>query len=91
MKGSRKLLFGFVCLLFLAGGLWLCLRPELAEAGKVLFPAFAAAVVGVVGAVVAGNVGEHVATTKAAASAALTREEIDKRVRLAIAAQEPKA
>jgi outer membrane lipoprotein SlyB len=91
MRGARKLGFGFIGLLFLAGGLALCLRPAYADAGKVLYGSFAAGVVGVVLAVIGGNVGEHVAQSKVGAAAAtaagaLTREEIEKRVAAALEA-----
>ncbi len=59
MKGWRKLIFGLLGLLFLAGAFAACLRWP--EAGKVLFATFAAADVGIVSAVVVGNVGEHFA------------------------------
>ena len=57
--GHRKLMFGFVGLFFLVGGLALCLQRG--EVGQVAFPAYATAVVTIVTAVVLGNVGEHLA------------------------------
>jgi len=86
MRGSRKLLFGLLGLLFLTFALALCLRNG--EAGKVLFPSFAAAVVGIVTVVVAGNVGAHVAQARAATAAGLTSEELEKRVAAALSAKD---
>ena len=63
LKGVRKLVFGSVGILALLLGLGLCAAsPPIAVA----YPAFAAAAVSIVLAVVAGNVGEHVASAKGA-------------------------
>lgn len=62
MRGKRKLAFGFVGLVFLVGGLALCLQFK--DPGQVIFASYAAALVTIVTAVVLGNVGEHFAQRK---------------------------
>lgn len=59
MKSWRKVIVGFGGMGFLFGGLIAACRW--ADAGKVVYTAFASGVVAVVTAVVAGNVGEHLA------------------------------
>lgn len=59
MKGNRKVLFGAYALAALLGGLWLC--AHYGSVGQALFAPFATTVGAVVTAIVAGNVGEHLA------------------------------
>lgn len=54
MKGQRKTAFGFLSLGVLTLGLSICIAFP---AGAALFPTYAAAVTGIAGLVIAGNVG----------------------------------
>lgn len=55
-KGSRKVVFGALALVSLGAGFALCVFKPVGFTG---FGAYATAVVSVLAAVVAGNVGEH--------------------------------
>lgn len=62
MRGQRKTAFGFLALSVLTLGLSLCIAFP---AGAVLFPSYAAGVVGIAGLVIAGNVGAKFAGKEA--------------------------
>lgn len=64
LKGARKLVAGLGALVFLALGYAASLAFR---QGPVVFPPYATAVVGVLTAVVGGNVGEHFASKAARA------------------------
>jgi hypothetical protein len=59
LKGVRKLVFGALALLFLAGGYVFTLYKPV---GLTTFPAYVTGVVSILSAVVFGNVGEHAAS-----------------------------